>query len=114
MNTYFWLPHAPHGTDGGYWIPYFTGRQTTASTMLSIEASRAYQASVVEMSRAEEGLETDVAALETLRQLGVDYIYIGPRGDFSGPGLDAARISQAKGVSVVYQRDGVSILHIED
>jgi hypothetical protein len=34
VNTYFWLPRAPHGTDAGYWIPYFTGRKTTAGVML--------------------------------------------------------------------------------
>ena len=34
VNTHLWLPRTPIGTDGGYWIPYFTGRTTTTSNML--------------------------------------------------------------------------------
>jgi hypothetical protein len=112
VNTTFWLPRAPHGTDGGYWIPYFTGRQTTASVMLLSEASPDYQSSIVEMSRAEERLETDYSALGDLHKLGVDYVYIGQRGDFSGQGLDAARLKQMTDVVPVYEHDGVSILQI--
>ena len=47
-----------------------------------------------------------------LRKLGVDYIYVGQRGDFAGPGLDAGHLRQVDGVKVIYQRDGVSILQI--
>ncbi|MEZ4834263.1 MAG: hypothetical protein R2873_20145 [Caldilineaceae bacterium] len=47
VNTYFWTPRAPHGTDAGYWIPYFTGRPTTASVMLLSLADKGYQADVV-------------------------------------------------------------------
>jgi hypothetical protein len=112
VNTTFWLPREPHGTDGGYWIPYFTGRQTTASVMLLGEASPDYQSSIVEMSRAEERLEKDNSALGDLHKLGVDYIYIGQRGDFSGQGLNAARLKQMTGVIPVYEHDGVSILQI--
>lgn len=112
VNTTFWLPRAPHGTDAGYWIPYFTGRQTTAGVMLLSEASPDYQSSIVEMSRAEERLETDNSALGDLHKLGVDYVYIGQRGDFAGPGLNTARLKQAPGVIAVYERDGVSILQI--
>jgi hypothetical protein len=112
VNTTFWLPRAPHGTDAGYWIPYFTGRQTTVGNMLSSLGGQSYMANIVEMSRAEERLETDDSALGDLRKLGVDYIYVGQRGDFAGPGLDARHLSQVNGVKVVYQRDGVSILQI--
>ena len=43
VNTYFWLPHHPHGTDAGYWIPYFTGRQMTAAVMLLSGATPEYK-----------------------------------------------------------------------
>jgi hypothetical protein len=112
VNTTFWLPGAPHGTDGGYWIPYFTGRQTTVGCMISGLGGQGYMANLVEMSQAEERLETDDSALGDLRNLGVDYIYIGQRGDFAGPGLDARHLGQVDGVKVVYKRDGVSILKI--
>lgn len=113
VNTYFWLPRAPHGTDAGYWIPYFTGRKTTAGSMLNSLGTGRYVSQIVEMSAAVEKLETDHAALAELDALGVDYLYIGQRGDFSGPGLDAATLSQVEGAIPVYQEDGVSIFRLE-
>ncbi len=110
VNTTFWLPRAPHGTDAGYWIPYFTGRSTTASAMLLAQGQPSYVDEIVTLSHAEERLENDPAALEELRALGVDYIYIGARGDFSGPGLEAATLREEPGVSVVYEQAGVTIL----
>jgi hypothetical protein len=112
VNTYFWLPRAPHGTDAGYWIPYFTGRQTTAGTMLLSLAEQAYVDSIVEMSRAAERLEVDNAALVELQMMGVDYLYIGRNGDFSGPGLDASQLGQARNTRELYRNGGVSILRI--
>ncbi len=112
INTYFWLPRAPHGTDGGYWIPYFTGRQTTASAMLFSEGTPEYREEVYQWSKAAERLTEDAAALDDLRALGVDYVYIGPQGNFSGPALRPTRLSKEPGVERVYQQDGVTILRI--
>lgn len=112
VNTYFWLPQAPHGTDAGYWIPYFTGRRTTAGVMLLSLGEWDYLTEIVEMSRAVEKLEKDNLALEELQAMGVDYVYIGRRGDFSGPGLNVHQLSQADSTEVVYQNGGVSVLYI--
>lgn len=71
-----------------------------------------YRASIIQMSSAEERLVTDNGALEELRSLGVDYVYIGVRGDFSGPGLNAAQLGQSKQAALVYQGGGVSIFKI--
>lgn len=113
VNTYFWLPAAPHGTDAGYWIPYFTQRQTTAGVMLFEMGSEEYRSGIVDMSLAEERLALDNSALSELQALGVDYVYIGAKGDFSGPSLNAARLGQAEGLTLVYQNAGVSILRIQ-
>ena len=113
VNTYFWLPTLPHGTDAGYWIPYFTGRQTTVGVMLLSMGSREYVDSFVERSRAVEQLEVDNTSLTELQALGVDYVYVGQRGDFSGPGLNAEQLSQAEDVRLVYQNADVSIFQIE-
>jgi hypothetical protein len=112
VNTTFWLPRAPHGTDAGYWIPYFTGRQMTAGVMLLSLGDQAYVDGVVERSEAVEQLESGNAALVELEMAGVDYIYIGRKGDFSGPGLDADRVGQALGADLVYQSREVSILQL--
>ena len=113
VNTHFWLPRAPHGTDAGYWIPYFTERQTTAGAMLLHLVASDYESRIVELSRAVEQLEVDNASLAELQAMGVDYVYIGRRGDFSGPGLSAAQLGQSENVKMLYQEGGVYILQIE-
>ncbi len=113
VNTYFWLASHPHGTDAGYWIPYFTGRRMTSAVMLSSLATQEYQSRVNEMSRAAERLTLDNSALDELQELGVEYIYIGANGDFSGPSLNAAQLSQSGKATLVYQTPHVSIFRIE-
>jgi hypothetical protein len=113
VNTLYGSPDSLYGTDAGYWIPYFTGRQTTAGTMLFTLGEADFRAQVAEMSQAVKQLQLDNAALDKLRRLGVSYIYIGQAGNFSGPGLDPARLQQAAGVSVVYQSGGVTIMKVD-
>jgi len=112
VNTYVWLPTSPHGTDAGYWIPYFAQRHTTAGAMLMSLADPEYRERIIRMSSAEECLVTDNSALQDLYSMGVHYVYIGVRGDFSGPGLNAAQIAQSKQAALVYQRAGVTIFRI--
>jgi hypothetical protein len=112
VNTTFWLPTAPHGTDAGYWVPYFTGRHTTAGVMLLSLGGNDYQSRIVELSRLVEQLEDDNAPLTELQAMGVDYVYIGRKGDFSGPGLSAIQLSQSENVKTLYQEDRVYILQI--
>jgi len=114
VNTYFWLPYAPHGTDAGYWIPYFTNRKSTVGTMLNHLGTWEYHSHIVEVSRSVEKIAQDPAsALNELRAFGVDYIYIGKWGDFSGKGLDASRLIAADDAALVYQEDNVYIFRIE-
>ncbi|MCP4535535.1 MAG: hypothetical protein GY832_00140 [Chloroflexi bacterium] len=113
VNTYFWLPNGPHGTDAGYWIPYFTNRQTTVGAMINGMGAREYWSAVVETSHAVEQLEIDNASLPDLQAMGIDYVYVGRRGDFSGPGLNATQLSEAEGVRLLYQEGGVFIFQIE-
>ena len=113
VNTYFWLPDFPHGTDAGYWIPYFTGRQMTAGVMVFELGGEEYEARILEMSSAEEQLTVDNSSTEKLLAMGVDYVYIGATGDFSGQGLSAAQLSQTAGVALVYQTPHVSIFKLQ-
>jgi hypothetical protein len=113
VNTLYASPDSLYGTDAGYWIPYFTDRRTTAGTMLFALGDASFRAQVAGMSQVVKQLEQDNAALADLRRLGVSYIYVGKAGNFSGPGLNAVRLRQAAGVSVVYQSDGVTILKID-
>ena len=113
INTYFWLANAPHGTDGGYWIPYFTGRHTTTSAMPLNAADFDYQEQIFNESHAVEALKTDPSALDTLYDMGIEYIYLGVLGgNFDPPGLDLAQLRQSPRVEVLYAQDGVAILRI--
>jgi hypothetical protein len=112
VNTYFWLPQAPHGTDAGYWIPYFTGRRTTAGVMLLHLGFKDYKSKIVSASQSVEQLEDDLLALSDLRAQGVDYIYIGRKGDFSGSGLKADELNRIQGVNQLYRNGSVTILQI--
>ena len=114
INTYFWLPRFAHGTDAGYWIPYFTGRQIITSSMLSDGIPWAYHERVLAQSEAAEGLETDLGGLDELYDLGVAYIYIGAMGDFSGSGLQRDFLTLSDRIELLYENEGVAILHIKE
>jgi hypothetical protein len=113
INTSFWVPFAPMGTDAGYWIPYFTRRSTTASSNLFSLGAKQYVSETIRLSRAAERLATDNGALDELRAMGVRYVYIGAKGNFDGPGLVPKKIRQVPGVEVVYQQNGVTILKVQ-
>ena len=112
VNTEMWLSEMPHGTDAGYWIPYFTNRSTTAGVMLSY-LNPAHFLEVAEMSRAVKDLEQDPAGIIALRALGVDYIYVGQKGHFSGPGLNVTQLKALAGITLVYEQGGVFIFAIQ-
>lgn len=113
INVYFWLPTLAHGTDAGYWIPYMAARGIVTSSMLTDGLPADYESWVMERARAAQELENDLAALDRLRSLGVEYIYIGARGDFSGSGLQPDFLEQSDKIEVLYQKDGVSVLRIQ-
>jgi len=112
INTHFWLPNAAHGSDGGYWIPYFTGRQTTANTMIA-NLGPGYD-SVMEQSRAVLSLYEDEPSLINMCALGVDYIYDGAKTPFDGQSFDIEQIINQPGVMLLYNINGVTILKICD
>ena len=113
INTYLWLPGIPHGTDAGYWIPYFTGRQTTTGCMLTSLAKPEQVRNVLEMSDLTEQLTKGSIDAKGLHAHGIQYIYIGARGNFSGPGLDAKELSQDKEFEMVYDQQGVQIFKVK-
>lgn len=110
VNTYFWLPHAPHGADGGYWIPYFAERQTTAGIMLNDLGSAEYKETIVQRSQQVKRLESgDVTALYDLRMMGVTHIYLGARPHFAGGGLSRAALLPMDDLTLIYDQGGVAI-----
>lgn len=112
INIFFWLPKFAHGTDAGYWIPYLTGREIVTSSMLSDGLPGDYWERVRARSEAAEALETNLNALNTLYDLGVEYIFIGANGDFSGPGLSLDFLAQSDAVKILYSQGETAVLQI--
>ena len=107
INTTFWVPGIPHGTDDGYWIPYFADRGTTTGCLLPGRFSHYAQ------------LSTDVVALANgedriaaLAAHGVTHVYLGRRGNYDGHAFDAAELRTRPDMHVVYDHAGVTILEI--
>lgn len=67
-----------------------------------------YVDKIAAVLRMVKSLNADGAARANWQAFGVDYIYIGARGNFADPGLDGARLSQV--ATVVYQRERVTIM----
>lgn len=112
INIFFWLPKFAHGTDAGYWIPYLTGREIVTTSMLGDGLPGDYWERILARSEAAEALETDLEALNTLYDLGVEYIYIGANGDFSGPGLNLDYLTQSDAVKILYHQGNTAVLQI--
>lgn len=112
IRTMFWLPTAPHGVDAGYWIPYFTGRDTTTGSMLTNLATIEYQQLQLDRSRAMVTLwQGPDAAVDELRALGVDYVYVGASEGWL-PRESLAAVLASGDVTVVYDAEGVTILQV--
>lgn len=112
VNTDFWNASQPHGTDAGYWIPYFTDRKVTASAMLLSLAAPTYQQETVELSRLVQQLNDKPEVIEQLFAHGVGYIYGKEEANYTGKGFDVNRLKQDKRLQTVYMQDGVIIFQI--
>lgn len=112
INTYFWLEEAPHGTDGGYWIPYFTNRKTTSGFMLNNLGTYEYRKEIIYRSLAMEAIAQDSNNALELCEQGIDYIFIGEKGDFSGDGLDKTRLIENPLLEIVFENGATSIIQI--
>ncbi len=112
VHTYYWLPDSPHGSDAGYFIPYYADRETTSSTMIS-SLGPGYEEVMAE-SEAVMSLYSASPDIGTLCELGVDYLYDGAKNPFDGRQFNISAIQQAEGVQTIYQDGGVSIYKLCD
>jgi len=110
VNTEFWLPSNPTGTDAGYWIPYFTGRRTNTGLMLSGFGEAKGQ--LIERSKAVMRIYEDPAMVENLCSLGVNYVFTGEKEPYNGRGFDIDALITLPNVKLLYQAGGVGVLEI--
>lgn len=112
IQTHYWLINSQHGSDAGYWIPYFSNRQTTSDTMLA-SLGPGYDI-VMERSNAVKSLYNAAPTIDELCNLGVDYIYDGAKEPFEGLEFDVDKLVMLSDVKLIYESGGVSILKICD
>lgn len=110
INTHFWLVNAAHGSDGGYWLPYFAGRKTTTGVMIS-NYNDDYNR-ILEMDNAIVDLYNDPDQIEHLCELGVDYLYSGAKSPFDGNDFNMEELESLTGTEMVYDFAGVQVLKI--
>ncbi len=110
VNTDFWLENSPIGTDAGYWILYFTGRHTTASTMLSpLGLDHDW---VVVRSKAVLDLYEEDPSVASLCALGVEYVYIGAKEPYTGKFFNPTTLLQLPHVQVLFKWGDAYVLKI--
>jgi hypothetical protein len=112
INTHFWLPNSPHGSDGGYWIPYFAEREITTDTMIA-SLGPGYDV-VLERSKAVKELYDEDPTVNDLCALGIDYIYDGAKDPFDGKNINIETLSKMPNIKLIYGVEGVNILRICD
>ncbi len=110
IHTYYWLTDSPHGSDAGYFLPYYANRETTSSTMIS-SLGPGHQ-KVLDESEAVMSLYSASPDIDALCDLGVDYLYDGVKNPFDGVQFNLSAIQQAEGVQTIYQDGGVLIYQI--
>lgn len=112
VHTYYWLPDSPHGSDAGYFLPYYADRETTTSTMIS-SLGPGYEEVMAE-SEAVMSLYSSSPDIVALCELGIDYLYDGAKNPFDGSQFNIPAIEQSAGTQTIYQYGGVSVYKICD
>jgi len=110
INTHFWLPNSPHGSDAGYWIPYFAERKITSDTMIASLGPN-YEI-VLTQSKEVFSLYEENPSVDELCALGVDYLYDGFKDPFDGKKFVLEKIINFPNVELLYDLEKVEIFKI--
>ncbi len=110
VNSEMWLPGYSIGTDGGYWIPYFTSRETTSGTMLGILSDANDQQKTV--AETKQNIADQQMGLDMLCELGVTFAYQGAKPVFSGTSMDFDKLLTLPEVISVYHNENVQVLRL--
>ncbi|TFH43914.1 MAG: DUF1616 domain-containing protein, partial [Lysobacterales bacterium] len=86
ISTHFWTPHLAHGLDAGYWIPYFTRRQTILPPEpYSSDGSVDQMNSINDRARAILSQSNVEDLYQELLNYQVTHVYIGKRQSYLNP-----------------------------
>ncbi len=104
------------GSDGGWWLPFMTGRQTNLPPITyGSEAAEdpEYRYLVNQFNAEIQAAPIDAAVTaERLKAAGYDYLYNGPAANPPAEYLDPARIDASPLYEQVYQHAGATVWRI--
>ena len=110
VNLEPWIPNLPIGTDGGYWIPYYTGRKTTAGTMLS-----GFGGDLVlrqDWAEATLALYNKAPLLGDLCELGVKFVYLAGKPPYATESYKSDDLLKLPGVESLFRSGAAQVLGI--
>jgi len=110
VNLEPWIPNLPIGTDGGYWIPYYTGRKTTAGTMLSGFGGDLDLRN--NLAEATLGLYNETPPVGELCELGVEYVYMAGKPSYSTESFKSDELQKVPGFKSLFQSGDAQVLGI--
>lgn len=113
INTQYWAGNAFHGTDAGYWIPYFAERDTTTRTMMSVDApdyATLQQRNALVYLLYFSG--EDVVNTRTLCDMNINYLYSGKIPPFTNMDFNIETLISSPGVQLIYNENDIQILDL--
>jgi len=109
VRPFFATPVVVAGIDGGYWLPYLTGRQVSVPPMsYYAEGDLKYLERVFEFFREWRQMQSISDLITILRRYDFAYVYIGA----SNPDNRREILLYAPEFEVLYDSDGVAILKL--
>ncbi len=105
-----WQANIYVGTDGGYWIPALTDRQTTVPPALYVQGSPEYVARINALAEiTTEGPDVDESSFrQILAREGVTHVYLGARGSL----LPRQALLESNHYALVYASGNVWIFEV--
>jgi len=110
VNTSIQSPNLLLGTDAGYWIPYYSGHETTSATYLSSFGENFNF--LKERAEAVQPLYGSNPSTTEICKMDVDFLYSGFRNPNNSPDFNIPELSALPGVQVIYDQDDIQILSI--
>lgn len=111
INSAYWMkPYSFHGDEGGYWLPYFTGRKTNVGTMIS-SFDPNFDRLIIQTKAVMDFYENPESTAP-LCESGIDFLYDGQNPPYTGQSFEKDVLLKLENTQLIYDVDGVQIYDI--
>jgi hypothetical protein len=111
IRPYFPTPGEVIGVDGGYWLPYLSGRQVTVPPMIYYaDGTPEYVNEVLNFSKAMLRVGSVAELVNLLRSRNITYVYIGCRH----PDNQRRILLDSPQFEAIYDRDGTTVFRLRE